>query len=417
MIPNQQINWWSKLEMIIDNSFVFAVCGGKEHTDTLKIALEFLTERTVLPIFIVTDNRRNEEKVEGDRLIDTQTPIELSNHEAAIWLKTSLHRILPKGRKYMYLDTDVLAIGNNIDSVFDEFIPPIIFAADHCKMMQFSPYALNCNCLAEVQEYRKKINSLMNEADPLRTSNNVEIIEKRKRLEGFYKQLHDNFLLKVFATIRYIVSGRNFKLYPDILFDRKEKIWKTPEGDFIMKSLDMTAICKAAGLKWNKLKLEPQLPDGRNIWQDHCSHLQDNIHKVFDIQITQKNWQHWNGGVFLFSDESYDFLETWHQYTLQIFKDSKWKTRDQGTLIATVWKFSLQNQAMLHPRWNCIADYHNKALEIGSNGKEITLNGKDFFMPQFIHIYHHFGDETWNIWNWTIKHSKFSNAVSNEFTT
>jgi hypothetical protein len=48
------------------------------------------------------------------------------------------------------------------------------------------------------------------------------------------------------------------------------------------------------------------------------------------------DWQHWNGGVFLFDDSSVEFLSSWHEKTvMRIFDLPNWKTRDQGTLIAT----------------------------------------------------------------------------------
>ncbi len=169
-----------------------------------------------------------------------------------------------------------------------------------------------------------------------------------------------------------------------------------------MKSLDMPKLSKKAGLIWNKLKMEPQLPDGRSLWKNGCKHLESQIGETFGVKISESDWQHWNGGAFLFSDDSAEFLETWHQNTLQIFENPNWKTRDQGTLIATVWKYGLQNQPVLHPKWNCIADYHNP--EIATSGNSITLDGQNFFEPQFIHIYHHFGDASWEIWNWAVAH-------------
>jgi len=83
---------------------------------------------------------------------------------------------------------------------------------------------------------------------------------------------------------------------------------------------------------------------------------------------------------------------------MEIFKDPYWKTRDQGTLIKTVWEMGLQNHPTLHKKWNAIADYHDPYLKWIDN-KTVQLNKEDIIQPALLHVYHHFGDETWNFWN------------------
>jgi hypothetical protein len=124
--------------------------------------------------------------------------------------------------------------------------------------------------------------------------------------------------------------------------------------------------------------------------------LQRAIKQKFDIAVSDNNWQHWNGGVFLFDHQSIDFLENWHQFTLQIFEDPLWKTRDQGTLIATVWKFGLQQHPMLSRNFNLIADYYNTALQIDESF--VCRLHKDIYKPTLLHVFHHFGDNDWNVW-------------------
>jgi hypothetical protein len=87
-----------------------------------------------------------------------------------------------------------------------------------------------------------------------------------------------------------------------------------------------------------------------------CDHLRQAIASRFVVHVSDADWQHWNGGVFLFDSESLDFLDTWHVYTRAIFGDPGWKTRDQGTLIATVWKFGLQAQETLPREYNYLVD-------------------------------------------------------------
>ena len=56
--------------------------------------------------------------------------------------------------------------------------------------------------------------------------------------------------------------------------------------------------------------------------------------------------------MFVFDKSSIAFLNTWHDYTMEIFNDPEWKTRDQGTLIATAWKFGLQYHQTLPIGYN-----------------------------------------------------------------
>jgi len=89
---------------------------------------------------------------------------------------------------------------------------------------------------------------------------------------------------------------------------------------------------------------------------EECEHLPRAIRKKFGASITEKHWNHWNGGVFAFDRDAAEFMETWHRYTLAAFDDPYWKTRDQGTLVATVWKLKLQKLATLPREFNFIVD-------------------------------------------------------------
>jgi hypothetical protein len=87
-----------------------------------------------------------------------------------------------------------------------------------------------------------------------------------------------------------------------------------------------------------------------------CDHLRAAIARNFGSAIPSPDWRMWNGGVFLFDGASEEFLATWHRMTVSIFDDPAWKTRDQGTLAAAVWKFGLQSEPTLDPRFNFIVD-------------------------------------------------------------
>ena len=124
-------------------SYVFVVCGAAEHINTLHFSLKALKKVSQCPILVLTDTRRNEIPVEHTDVIDIKTPDHYTHHQASIFLKTGVHKFLPKGGSYCYLDTDVVAINTNADDIFDQKKGVITFSTDHCKVRKFSPYAVN----------------------------------------------------------------------------------------------------------------------------------------------------------------------------------------------------------------------------------------------------------------------------------
>jgi hypothetical protein len=217
-----------------DTAFVFVSCG-EQHATRLRTALRFLRHFSQAAIVVVS---RTGLEVDCDEFIAAQVPSYLDDHRASIFMKTSLHKILPaQFRKFCYLDNDVIAVSSGVDDIFRIATSPISFAADHCTLGEFGRYAVNCHC-------------------------------------------------------------------------------KGPE----------------------------------------CEHLQSAIHQKFGVEIKQTAWRHWNGGVFVFDVKSAEFMELWHQNILSIFSDPYWKTRDQGALVATVWKLGLQSHPTLPQEFNFIVD-------------------------------------------------------------
>jgi hypothetical protein len=136
-----------------DRAFVYAACGGAAYIRTLHRSLEYLRPRTALPIIVVTDNRRNEIAIDHLTVIDVKTPFWLSHHQASIFLKTDLHRILPANGEYAYLDTDVIAAADGVDLIFDRQSGPVSFARDLTFLKScvgtFSRWAVSCSCLED----------------------------------------------------------------------------------------------------------------------------------------------------------------------------------------------------------------------------------------------------------------------------
>lgn len=383
-----------------DRAYVFVVCGSKEHIDTLHFSLKSFRQKSKYDQIVITDSKRNEVPVVHDHIIDIDTPEHFDHHQASIFLKTSLHQILPKGKRYVYMDTDILAVGEQVDEIFEEYIPPIRFAPDHCNMPLFSPAAINCGCQEDYDRLVQLIKDYVDQIDHYQFNDDPKIAQQREQLKKRLVVVFNNKLKFLIQGTRGFFSWPVFHFDQDFKYNRKEKLWYNARNQPIMAQVNWSKIAKKFGLKYNFITMQIKDEKGRSIWVNQCNHLQERIQEKFDIQVNNKKWQHWNGGVFLFDDRSHDFLEFWHQSTMEIFKDPNWKTRDQGTLIATVWKFKLERHPTLDTKWNYICDYNNALFEHRPEEGTLTQDGKTYKKPEFVHIYHHFGDTSWDFWNW-----------------
>ncbi len=222
---------------------------------------------------VVTDTRRNEIAIDHPAVIDVETPHHFSHHQASIFLKTGLHRVLPPDFEYAYLDTDVIAANDGVDLIFDRQSGPVTFARDFTFLEScvatFSRHAMNCCCLE---------------------------------------------------------SGA-----------------------------------------------------------PRCSHLAQAIERKFGVSVRDE-WVHWNGGLFLFGADGLTFMEMWHTLTMQIFEDPYWKVRDQGTLIATVWKLGLQHQTCLPPEYNFLLELTKPYVRFDRAAGYSLHKSVAPVRPTFLHI-------------------------------
>ncbi len=383
-------------------TFVYAVCGDRPHFIELELSIRSLRHHCPeCPILVVTDTLRNAVNVPHLAVIDVRTPAHFDNHQASIYLKTSLHRHLPAGVNYCYLDTDVIAVNSNAATIFSQFIAPIIFAADYRRMQEFSPFAMNCSCIA-----KRAQKALLLETLERYDTDSPSNIEKKRELQQLLKRREENILLKLTTAFRFRFCGNVFRLNDTYSFHKEEQEWRDPEGHVVMYDFDNIEqrIGEQIGLTYIAQQNLWQTAMGEDVIANTCDHLPSAIQRKFGVAVTDTNWQHWNGGVFLFNDSSGDFLTAWHQNTMSIFKDSEWKTRDQGTLIATAWQFGLQEHPVLNSQWNLLLDRHDPQFVVAANSEQlVNLRTQQPISPALVHVYHHFGEEDWNLWQWVEK--------------
>ncbi len=102
----------------------------------------------------------------------------------------------------------------------------------------------------------------------------------------------------------------------------------------------------------------------------------------------------------LVDEHSVELLDLWHDFSIAIFNDPEWTTRDQGPLIAAVWKLGLERQGNLPSHFNILADYYRTDLHFDCH-RGFSFNGTEgYLQPFFVHAYHHFGDRSWQVWKW-----------------
>ena len=392
----------------VKNIFVFVVCGDDKHVNTLNFSIKYLRFFSKNNIIVVTDLKRNNLKIEHDTILSFDTPEHYNHHQASIWLKTGLHRLLPEGNNYCYLDTDVIALSRTVDDIFNFKTGPVTFAPDHCVLRFFSPTAINCSCSEIFSERKKNFTNVLDSMIPgFDYEKNIHGLDARiinRTIQNATSKPLQNivFLTKLFLR-DFLPSSLAPKVFGRFLYSKKSRAWIDINNNIIMYVI----------LAFNheiKKKSDYYFNYFRSTWWKKkqgevfdtkgCRHLIECVQKKFNIRIKNNNWQHWNGGVFLFNSDSMDFMDAWHTMTIEIFKDPEWKTRDQGTLAATAWKFGLQNQKCLPEKFNFLADFNNPQItaEI-KNGVLVSKKGNKIFQPAFIHIYHKFGYKGWDVWD------------------
>lgn len=401
------------------NYFVFVVCGEKEHVNELNFSLKFLKKISKHEIIVITDSNRNECVIEHDHVINVRTQADLTNHQASIYLKTSLLNYLPDGHCYCYLDGDVIAINKEVDQIFKFRKGVINFSKDHCRINEFSPHALNCGCIEgnEKQEayFNEKLSMLfgkINISNPFikKQSEDISnIFEKYKK-----QPIKNIFKILYYLLFRHVLPVTQFNIESKYSFNKSDKCWYNSDREIILFDFPFyeKKLWVDYGIIWNKQNKYWETKEGGPVRFLHpkCHHLTDYLNSKYSIDIPDE-WQHWNGGVFLFDENSREFLDYWHKITMDEFHNPYTKIRDQGTLAVCVWKFGIQKMRTLPVRFNFITEKENDHVRYES-GKGYTYNDfKTIFEPAFLHVYHHWANNEWSIWQSVMEQAKKLNIV------
>ncbi|NLN73329.1 MAG: hypothetical protein GX140_03680 [Bacteroidales bacterium] len=391
-----------------EKTFIYAVCGDDEYIDSLNISLKTFAKRSKANILVVSDLSRNKKKIEYDKVINIEVDKSLNNHQASIFLKTSLHRYvdIEKG-KFCYIDSDILAISNEVDSIFDEDFQTIAFCTDNVRLDYFSPYAVKCNCVEEAKNRRDKLSEAQNEYKTILDNwsdfcKNEESRKLKKLLDDCRKKPWEHLSILIPYFIKKQI-GKGEKIYFDKYFqERKTKGWYSKDGTLLLYPMEKFEdfVSRKTGFIFStKNNFWTLQNDNHDVTVARCTHLHQAIKKDFGYEIEKANWQHANGGLFLFNRKSIDFFESWHSQTLEIFNNDFWKTRDQGTLAACFRKFGIDESTFLDKKYNFILDTYKGEIMYDANKGFSIDSGINYHKPLMIHVFHRFGDKNWSIWN------------------
>lgn len=396
------------------NYFVFVVCGAKEYISELNFSLKFIRHFSKHPVLVLTDSRRNEIPIEHDNVIDVAVPEKWGNHQAHLYLETSLPKYVKPGDDdiYCYLDSDVVAISSAINDIFKEYIPPVRFAPDHCTIDYFSAGVMHCSCREKFALMERQFHFLQSYF-PSFDSADSNIASDRDELKRcFYRMKQNPVSLKnraiPYFIKRYLIRPQHIRISEKFVFDMSKRIWQNSDGDIV--DYDYPYFKKVL---WERHNIRMK----NDIWQNrqgmplvpespHCDHLRRHIRKYYALDIPS-GWQHWNGGVFLFSKQAADFFDDWHRYTmLEIERGMIKSYDDQGTLAVCAWKHNLQNMELLPKVFNFITDSGDKNIGYDPDFGFTSDGYKTRIDPAFLHVYNEWGNSGWVIWQAVVEIGK-----------
>lgn len=125
-------------------AFVFAVVGDA-HVSAASTAIRYLKHFSNADILLVQS--RSGARADHDQVIEAEVPGHLNNHEASIFLKTNLLSLVGGlADRFCYLDSDVIAVRQDVDGIFNMLEGPVRFALDHVDLDTFSRWAVRCEC-------------------------------------------------------------------------------------------------------------------------------------------------------------------------------------------------------------------------------------------------------------------------------
>ncbi|MCB0331581.1 MAG: hypothetical protein KDD70_18045, partial [Bdellovibrionales bacterium] len=104
----------------------------------------------------------------------------------------------------------------------------------------------------------------------------------------------------------------------------------------------------------------------------------------FSVEIPA-DWPLWNGGMFTFSAEAEQFFDRWNANTRRILHSEYWLSRDQTSLIATVFQMNMHDNKTIPSEFNWLVRHSgrwNSRTNFDERG--FSYDGKKIHVMHFI---------------------------------
>lgn len=169
-------------------TYIYTGCGDS-FVSRVNLSLEYLKKYTKQDIIVIYS--RSSLNINHDNILYVNIPKKLDNRSGAIFLKTNIHNHinLLDNNKYLYLDSDIIANRNDIDSIFLHDIDSICFSNDHTNLDTFSPCAVK---YGHITDHLKKIFDVHISKEYIQPNGGLFLFNKSAEL--FLSKWYDNCL-------------------------------------------------------------------------------------------------------------------------------------------------------------------------------------------------------------------------------
>jgi hypothetical protein len=223
-------------------------------------------------------------------------------------------------------------------------------------------------------------------------------------------------LVRFWAYLSHLLARRSSSQVGDSEKTRWKAYWYESRSHLLYQKPEVIRFIEEGG-RWRRDHRRRSWisPAGNDVFHLQCDHLVHSISDTFGITVKHPRWQLWNGGVFLFDERGYTFLDAWHDKTMRIFSLPGWRARDQGTLVATAWEFGLQDQPLLPSRFNCILDARMGGTMVSRDGCTVTTDAfLNKIRPALVHVLKRDSNPDPDIWRWVCRRALLATDEQNQ---
>lgn len=376
-----------------NRNYVFAVCGESKYLRQCEDAVMRLGNFSSLPIYIITDVKRNDSKITAEaKIIEVETPGDLNHHQASIYLKTSLPHFLPvQTSSYCYLDSDVFAVSDKADTIFDCEHEGIGFAQDLYTVNEFSAYVFNDGFLEKRLAENQEVVSLISKLEALHHHfKEKQQSPEGKKLEAFLSTVKKDPFRNLLPLSNYLFA-RAFKfekqkIRDDLYYKSAAKAWVDKNENEILFDYPsrINKLLSSSPYKFDKKKGSWLNPKGEKVFSMKHPKLREWLTQQTNRQFSGEE-RLLNGGVFVFDQRAIPFFNTWHDEVMKQLPDNSFRNRDQAALFLAAQKYPGLIGKPLDSCYNFLVDEQHPKFYFHAK-KGVGGYGTHWRKPIFMHF-------------------------------